>query len=217
MTAGIDVRQRAEPVARGAVRPDHLELKQLDDAQVVAAYLAGRGRAFDELVDRYQKRLLNFVHRTIGDRERAEDLVQEVFIRVHRHLHRFDQTKKFSTWIYTIASNLSKNELRNRSRSPLVLFQTIKRNWDADHRPLQFEDKHYRPEDLFRRRYLRETVDWAVSQLPEHHRVVFVLRELEGKTYEEIAEITDCNLGTVKSRLNRARNRFAQIVGPLLD
>jgi RNA polymerase sigma-70 factor (ECF subfamily) len=192
-------------------------LKSWDDSKVVAAYLAGMLRAFDELVDRYQKRLLNFVYRTIGDRERAEDLVQEVFIRVHRHLHRFDQTKKFSTWIYTIASNLAKNELRNRSRSPLVLFQTIKKNWEADHRPLQFEDKHQRPDDLFRKRHLRDLVEWAVSQLPEHHRVVFVLRELEGKTYEEIAEITGCNLGTVKSRLNRARNRFAQVIGPQLD
>ena len=217
MTAGIDIRQRVSPAARGVEQPDRAELKQLGDSDVVAACLAGGTRAFDELVDRYQKRLLNFVYRTIGDRERAEDLVQEVFIRVHRHLHRFDQTKKFSTWIYTIASNLSKNELRNRSRSPLVLFQTIKKNWEADHRPLQFEDKNHKPDDLYRKRYLRELVEWAVAQLPEHHRVVFVLRELEGKTYEEIAEITDCNLGTVKSRLNRARNRFAQIIGPLLD
>jgi RNA polymerase sigma factor (sigma-70 family) len=74
-------------------------------------------------VDRYQGRLLNFVYRTTGDRERAEDLVQETFIRIYRHLHRFDQSKKFSTWAYTIASNLAKNELRNRSRNPLVLFQ----------------------------------------------------------------------------------------------
>lgn len=192
-------------------------LDSWDDSKVVAAYLAGATRAFDELVDRYQKRLLNFVYRTIGDRERAEDLVQEVFVRVHRHLHRFDQSKKFSTWIYTIASNLAKNELRNRGRSPLVLFQTIKKNWEADHRPLQFEDRHQRPDDLFRKRHLRELVDWAVRQLPEHHRVVFVLRELEGKTYEEIAEITGCNLGTVKSRLNRARNRFAQVIAPQLD
>jgi RNA polymerase sigma-70 factor (ECF subfamily) len=190
---------------------------QLDDASVVAAYLAGTQRAFDVLVERYQKRLLNFVYRTIGDRERAEDLVQEVFIRVHRHLHRFDQTKKFSTWIYTIASNLAKNELRNRSRSPLVLFQTIRKHWEADHRPLQFEDANHRPDDLYRRRHLRELVAESVAMLPEHHRVVFVLRELEGKTYEEIAEITSCNLGTVKSRLNRARNRFAQIIGPQLD
>jgi hypothetical protein len=78
------------------------------DSEVVAAYLAGDRRAFDMLVDRYQRRLLNFVYRTIGDRERGEDLVQEVFIRVHRHLHRFDQSKKFSTWIYTIASNLAR-------------------------------------------------------------------------------------------------------------
>ncbi|HEX9632172.1 MAG TPA: sigma-70 family RNA polymerase sigma factor [Gemmatimonadales bacterium] len=187
------------------------------DSEVVAAYLAGDRRAFDVLVDRYQRRLLNFVYRTIGDRERGEDLVQEVFIRVHRHLHRFDQSKKFSTWIYTIASNLAKNELRNRSRNPLVLFQAIRKDDDADQRPLQFEDKHSRPDDLFRKRHLRELVEWAVAQLPEHHRIVFVLRELEGKTYEEIAEITDCNLGTVKSRLNRARARFAQIMGPYVD
>jgi len=187
------------------------------DSEVVAAYLAGDRRAFDVLVDRYQRRLLNFVYRTIGDRERGEDLVQEVFIRVHRHLHRFDQSKKFSTWIYTIASNLAKNELRNRSRNPLVLFQAIRKDDDPDQRPLQFEDRNTRPDDLFRKRHLRELVEWAVAQLPEHHRIVFVLRELEGKTYEEIAEITDCNLGTVKSRLNRARARFAQIMGPYVD
>jgi RNA polymerase sigma-70 factor (ECF subfamily) len=204
-----------EPVSVRAT--ERLALHSLDDAAVVQAHLNGDPQAFEELVERYQKRLLNFVYRTIGDRERGEDLVQEVFIRVHRHLHRFDQTKKFSTWIYTIASNLAKNELRNRSRNPLVLFQTIKKNWEADHRPLQFEDKHHRPDDLYRKRHLRELVDWTVAQLPEHHRVVFVLRELEGKTYEEIAEITDCNLGTVKSRLNRARNRFAQLIGPRLD
>ncbi len=192
-------------------------LKELDDSAVVAQFLAGEKRAFDELVERYQQRLLNFVYRTTGDRERAEDLVQETFIRVYRHLHRFDQTKKFSTWIYTIASNLAKNELRNRSRNPLVLFQAIKKNWDSDARPLEWEDNTYRPDDLYRKRHLRRMVESAVSELPEHHRRVFVLREMEGKTYEEISEITQCNLGTVKSRLNRARNNFAQIIAPLLD
>jgi RNA polymerase sigma-70 factor (ECF subfamily) len=213
MTNAVVEPQRAEAQPRTTFKL----LRQLDDASVVAAYLNGRPEAFQELVERYQKRLLNFVYRTIGDRERAEDLVQEVFIRVHRHLHRFDQSKKFSTWIYTIASNLAKNELRNRSRNPLVLFQAMKKNWEADHRPLQFEDPHHRPDDLYRKRHLRELVEWAVAQLPEHHREVFVLRELEGKSYEDIAEITSCNLGTVKSRLNRARNRFAQVVAPHLD
>jgi RNA polymerase sigma-70 factor (ECF subfamily) len=193
------------------------ELKALDDSGVVAAHLAGNRRAFGELVERYQNRLLNFIYRTTGDRERAEDLVQETFIRVYRHLHRFDQTKKFSTWIYTISSNLAKNELRNRSRNPLVLFQTLMKNRQADERPLEWEDNTYRPDDLFRKRHLKSQVDAAVDQLPEHHRTVFILREMEGKTYEEIAEITSTNLGTVKSRLNRARNNFAQLIAPVLD
>jgi RNA polymerase sigma-70 factor (ECF subfamily) len=192
-------------------------LDELDDSGLVAAYLSGDKRAFTELADRYHGRLINFVYRTTGDRERAEDLVQETFIRVYRHLHRFDQSKKFSTWVYTIASNLAKNELRNRSRNPLVLFQTIRASWDADQRPLEWEDNTYRPDDLFRKRHLRQMVESAVAKLPDHHRTVFILREMEGKTYEEIAEITDCNLGTVKSRLNRARNSFAQLIEPMLQ
>jgi RNA polymerase sigma-70 factor (ECF subfamily) len=210
-----DVALKQKTSMPGSAVREHL--RGLEDGDVVAAFLGGEERAFQELVTRYQTRLLNFVYRTIGDREKAEDLVQEVFIRVYRHIGRFDRSKKFSTWIYTIASNLAKNELRNRSRNPLVLFQTIKKNWEADHRPLEWEDTQYKPDDLFRKRHLREKVEEAVAQLPEHHRIVFVLRELEGKTYEEIAEITGCNLGTVKSRLNRARNNFAQIVAPMVD
>ena len=210
-----DVARKKVGIQQGAgVRE---QLRALDDSAVVTAFLDGEERAFQELVDRYQTRLLNFIYRTIGDREKAEDLVQEVFIRVYRHLHRFDRSKKFSTWIYTIASNLAKNELRNRSRNPLVLFQTLLKNRQEDQRPLEWEDNTYRPDDLFRKRALKAQVDAAVDQLPEHHRTVFILREMEGKTYEEIAEITDTNLGTVKSRLNRARNSFARIIQPVLD
>jgi len=210
-----DTALRPVVAAPGSTIREHL--RGLDDSAVVSAFLEGESRAFDELVNRYQNRLLNFVYRTTGDRERAEDLVQEVFVRVYRHIHRFDRSRKFSTWIYTIASNLAKNELRNRSRNPLVLFQTIRRNWEDDDRPLQFEDPGTRPDDLYRKRHLREVVEDAVEKLPPHHRNVFVLRELEGKSYEEIAEITSCNLGTVKSRLNRARNAFASLVAPSLD
>lgn len=211
--AKVRLRKPETPVERIS----RSDLRDYDDAALVAAYLDGTRLAFQELAERYHTRLLNFIYRTIGDRDRAEDLVQETFVRVYRHLHRFDPTKKFSTWIYTIASNLAKNELRNRSRSPMVLFQAIKKNWEADHRPLQWEDSTFSPDDLYRKRHLREQVEKAVAELPEHHRVVFVLRELEGKTYEEISEITGVTLGTVKSRLNRARNRFAQIVRPMLE
>jgi RNA polymerase sigma-70 factor, ECF subfamily len=207
----------SNPADGGDAARQRTKRQELTDSEVVQAFLDGDERAFGELVRRYDNRLVNFVYRTLGDRERAQDLVQETFVRVYRHLERFDQSKKFSTWIYTIASNLAKNELRNRSRNPLVLFQTIKQHWDADHRPLEWEDSQYKPDDLYRKRFLKEKVDEAVAQLPEHHRIVFVLRELEGKTYEEIADITGVNLGTVKSRLNRARNNFAQIIAPLVD
>jgi RNA polymerase sigma-70 factor (ECF subfamily) len=192
------------------------DLRVLEDTALVNAYLAGETRSFDALVERYQARLLNFVYRIVGDRERAEDLVQEVFVRVYRHLGRFDRSKKFSTWIYTIASNLAKNELRNRSRNPLVLFTSMTNGWEDEERPLEFEDPTSRPDDLFRKRHVKELVDSSVAQLPSHHREVFVLREIEGRSYEEIAEITHCNLGTVKSRLNRARNSFAEIIEPSL-
>jgi RNA polymerase sigma-70 factor (ECF subfamily) len=208
---------RALRIQEPRVRTRSQELAELGDPELAAATLAGEARAFTVLADRYHGRLLNFVHRMIGDRDRAEDLVQETFVRVHKHLHRYDQNRKFSTWAYTIAGNLAKNELRNRSRNPMVLFQTLKKNWDEDHRPLEWEDPRYRPDDLFRKRDLRSRVEAVVARLPEHHRAVFVLRELEGKSYEEIAEITGVNLGTVKSRLNRARNAFAQMIAPLID
>ncbi len=193
------------------------ELRESSDSDLVGAALDGQSRAFEEITRRYQHRLINFVNRSIGDFERAEDIVQETFLRVYRHLARFDRSKKFSTWIYTIAGNLAKNELRNRSRNPVFLFQSLVSKWKEEDRPLEWEDPRNRPDDLYRKRFLVRRVEDAVAQLSPDHRVVFVLREFEGKSYEEIAGIVGCNLGTVKSRLNRARNNFARIVAPMVD
>ena len=189
-------------------------LQTLEDGDVVKAFRRGEERAFQELVSRYQARLLNFIYRTIGDRDKAEDLVQETFIRVYRHIGRFNCSKKFSTWIYTIASNLAKNELRNRARNRVCFSHPNKKDWQEDDRVLRFEDPSTRPDDLYRKRHLKELVEKAVAQLPPHHREVFILRELQGKAYEEICEITSVKLGTVKSRLNRARTTFAEIIEP---
>lgn len=202
---------RRSPAAQPVAGP------QLEMNALIEAHLAGDPKAFPQIVARYQVRLLNFVYRMIGDRERAEDLVQEAFLRVYRHLERFDRSRKFSTWVYTIASNLAKNELRNRSRSPLVTFEQARPRDDDEPRTLDFEDSASRPDDLYERRQLRALVDQTVARLSSHHREVFVLRELEGKSYEEIAEIMHCNLGTVKSRLNRARQSFAELIAPHLD
>jgi len=188
----------------------------LNEQELISGLKRGEEAAFRRLVEVHGDALYRLVLDILQDPSDAEDALQEVFIRVYRHLGRFDRSKKFSTWIYTIASNLAKNELRNRSRSPLVLFQAIKAKFEDEDRPLQFEDEGNRPDDLYRKRLLREQVEAAVQQLPAHHREVFVLRELEGNSYEEIAEITGVQLGTVKSRLNRARAAFAEIIEPLL-
>src|SRR3979490_769006 len=103
------VRKQMVAVEGATVRE---RLQAMDDSAVVTAFLGGEERAFSELVTRYQTRLLNFVYPPIGDREKAEDLVQEVFIRVYRHLHRFDRSKKISTWAITIACNLGTNASR---------------------------------------------------------------------------------------------------------
>lgn len=201
------------PVVRPAVPPT----TQVEINALIEAHLGGDPHAFAQIVSRYQLRLLNFVYRMIGDRDRAEDLVQEAFLRVHRHLDRFDRSRKFSTWIYTIASNLAKNELRNRSRSPMLTFDQARPRHEPEDPAIEFEDTTTRPDDLAERRDLKSLVDQTVAQLSSNHREVFVLRELEGKSYEEIAEIMHCNLGTVKSRLNRARQSFAELIGPHLD
>ncbi len=200
------------PDLAGDPAPDPLDVGALVDA-----HLAGDPRAFTEIVRRYQPRLIGFVTRIIRDRERAEDLVQEAFIRAYRHLHRFDRSRKFSTWVYTIASNLARNELRNRRRSPLVYFQTLSVNQDDDARPLEFADHSTRPDRLYHNRHLRQAVDATVARLSPAHREVFVMRELEGRSYEEIAARTRAQLGTVKSRLNRARAQFAELIEPLID
>lgn len=189
------------------------ETARTSDCQVVQRYLAGDERAFDELVRRYQGRLLRFVNRMIGDLERSEDLVQEAFVRVFQHVHRFDQSKKFSTWVYAIARNLARSELRKRQNRREVLCQTFAEDDD----PTEWADPHPGPDELDRKRRLRETVEDAVARLPERYRTIFVLREMEGRSYEEIAEIADCPVGTVKSTLNRARQHFAQVVAPMID
>ena len=188
-----------------------------ENGALIGDYLEGDSRAYDQLFGRYATRLVNFVNRIIGDRERAEDLVQEAFLRVHRHLPRFDRSKQFSTWIYTIASNLAKNEIRNRRRSPLLPNQLVEYGGEEGGMAYQFEDSRTRPDEMYRQRYLNEVVDRCVALLSDQHREVFVLRELEGRSYEEIARLTGANLGTVKSRLNRARQSFAGVIEPYLD
>jgi RNA polymerase sigma-70 factor (ECF subfamily) len=191
--------------------------KDLDDAALITAYLAGCDPAFTELYDRYAGRIIGYITRLTGDREYAEDLTQETFVRIYRNLDRFDRTRKFTTWAFTIAGHLAINELRDRSRrsflsTPLSAITAA----DGEHCDISFADPKSSTEKLATDRHLHELVNQTILLLQEGQRQVFVLREIEGKSYQEMADICGCNLGTIKSRLNRARNAFAAYIAPLL-
>jgi RNA polymerase sigma-70 factor, ECF subfamily len=192
-----------------------VDLSEIADEVLVSQFRDGRERAFNELMRRYNGRIINYIYRIVGDRDRAEDLLQDTFVRVYRNIDRFDTERKFSTWLYTIATNLAKNELRNKSRSPLLYFQNFFFR-KADQTMFEAVDGKVGPDDLVYHGELEKIVGIAIEKLPDRHKLVFTLREREGKSYEEIADILECNIGTVKSRLNRARAKFAQIVEPML-
>jgi RNA polymerase sigma-70 factor, ECF subfamily len=186
-------------------------LRDLTDEQLFLRYQAGDEDAFRTIVERYEPSIKGFLHKRLKDEERVQDLTQDTFLRVHRARERYDANRKFSTWIYTIASNLLKNEYRNRSRRRETTFTDLRREsavGTGAPRPVEFQSDQPDPERLAYQGELRAAIDTAIEQLDEHHRVPFVMREVEDCTYEEIAEAIGVPVGTVKSRLFRARNAF---------
>lgn len=192
---------------------------RLTDEDLIAAVGQGDNRAFEEIVRRYKNRLINFIFQIVGDREAAEDLTQEAFVRVYRHAHRFREGATFSTWVYTIASNLAKNELRNRARRPYFSWgQGNKKDDDDDFDPLMLiGDETQRPDIVNENRELRDVLLKAVASLNQKYKTIFTLRDLQGLSYEEIAEILEIPMGTVKSRVNRARLALKEAMQPYFD
>lgn len=189
-------------------------LAELSDEQLFARYQRGDEDAFRVIVQRYEPSIKGFLHKRLKDEERVQDLTQDTFLRVHRARERYDASRKFSTWIYTIASNLLKNEYRNRSRRRETNFSDLRKDGGpqpAAARPIEFESAGPDPERTTYRSELREAIHSAIEKMDEHHRIPFVMREVEDRTYEEISAAIGVPVGTVKSRLFRARNAFQQL------
>ena len=168
------------------------------------------------LVRRYRIPLYNFVFRFVGDRETAEDIVQETFLRTLRHKHQFPAIEQVSTWLYTIAGNLAKTELRRRKRWHWV---PIRPSDDEESRTSFYEpvDRELLPGEDTDTKTVRRTVVDAIDTLPEEFREAVLLRDLNGLSYDEIAKIIDCPVGTVKSRVNRGRLRLHRGLLPLAE
>ncbi len=157
---------------------------------------AGDAPAFEELVMTYQHRVFGVALRMLGNRAEAEDVAQEAFVRAHRALGAFRGDAKLSTWLYAITSRLCLNRLASGERRMAR---------QGEHALLRLSDAGPRPDAALERRELETALGRAIAELPEDRRIVVVLRDLEGLSYEEIAQVLELELGTVRSRLHRAR------------
>jgi RNA polymerase sigma-70 factor (ECF subfamily) len=197
---------------------ERVVLKDLSDEQLMLRVQGGHSASFDELVGRYKDRLFNYLFRLVGNRDDAEEIAQEAFVKAYIHAEKYKTIAKFSTWLYTIATNLVRNKMRSRGRAPKIYSLWNKSSADADEEKLiDIIDPGRTPDEKVNDSELSEIINEAIKRIPMKYRDSFVLREINQLSYQEIAAVTGLKLGTVRSRINRARNCFRQILEPLIE
>ena len=171
------------------------------DEELIAQFQRGNENAYIELVNRYRDKLINFVFGFLGDAELAEDVVQDTMLKLYEKKHYYREIAKFSTWLYTIARNQANSEFRKRKRMKIsYLSQMTKQEQD-------YEIKDLGPDlnKKLQNQFLEKRIRNAIQKLPEHFKSVIILRDIQELSYDTISEIVGVPLGTVKSRINRAR------------
>ena len=186
------------------------------DRQLVARAQRGDKQAFGLLVEKYQRKLARLLSRLIRDPAEVEDVTQEAFIRAYRALPAFRGDSAFYTWLYRIGVNTAKNWLMASGRRAPTSTEVDAGEAEAFDEGEQLRDINT-PDSVLMSKEIGATVNAAIEQLPEELRAAIQLRELEGMSYEEIAKIMDCPIGTVRSRIFRAREAIAERLRPLLD
>ena len=195
------------------------EAKAIDsDAPLVARAVAGDHKAFELLVIKYQRRIQRLIGRMVRDVDLVEDIAQETFIRAYRALAQFRGDAQFYTWLYRIAVNTAKKSLMDLKRNPTVSENFFKSDDDDETSPLENElTSSETPDAVLASKEIAQIINAALEALPEELRQAITLREIEGLSYEEISEAMNCPIGTVRSRIFRAREAISQKVKPLLE
>jgi RNA polymerase sigma-70 factor (ECF subfamily) len=190
--------------------PPPLDLTNLPDADVVALAQQGRERAFRELVRRYERPVFSLVFRMVRDREAAEDLAQDSFVKVLNHIDRYRPEFKFSSWIFKIANNVAIDFLRKRQLDTVSMDGSPHAGSAAEVEASSFElaDRQETALDELEARELGTAIERAIARLRPEYRSCIMLRHIEGRSYEEIAATLDLPLGTVKTYIHRARNEL---------
>jgi RNA polymerase sigma-70 factor (ECF subfamily) len=187
--------------------------KSLDELLVERAK-QGDAEAFERLIQQYEKKVYNFAYRYVGNPEDAADIAQEALVRAYTSLSNFRGNSSFQTWLLRITYNACLDELRKRSRTRLVSIDESVEGDDGE-MSRQFADSADGPEALVERDELQRTVHETIKELDDEHRTMILMRDLQGYSYNQIADVLGLNLGTVKSRINRARQALKEKFGSL--
>ena len=190
---------------KGAKHKRNLETA---DEKLIQDFLKGKNKAFDKLVLKYQDVIFNLCYRMLGDYDEANDCAQETFIKVYKNLKKFEQKSAFSTWVYRIAVNTCKNVLSSSSYKRKMKMIQIDKPLNEKGKKLEISDRSFNPDKIFEKNEKQRKIQEAINKLPPKQKVLVILREIEGKPYEEISNITGMKLGTVKSKLSRARTNL---------
>lgn len=191
---------------------EKVDLKSMTDEELILSFQNDNMQAYNILVQRYKDQLFNYIYRFLNDSQVSEDMLQETFLRLYKNKHYYKEVAKFSTWIYTIAGNLAKTELRRKKRRNIFSIN----NYTHDDRDFEIEDDNMTPDREVESDNLTKHIHDAMEKLPEVFKEVLLLRDVQGLEYDEIAEITDTPLGTVKSRINRGRAKLASMLKYLM-
>jgi RNA polymerase sigma-70 factor, ECF subfamily len=196
-----------------------LDFSESTDLEIVELCQIGKKEAFQELVKRYQKNVFALLYQLAPEWGDLNDLSQEVFIRVYRGVHNLRNPKIFKSWLNQIVLNLFYDELRKRPRrvKTVSMDQTYEDDSGENEFIREVRDLKQKPDEVISSNETKNAIKKAMAQLPEQFRTAIVLRELQGLQYEEIAELLGCALGTVKSRIWRARERLQVLLEPFLQ
>tara|TARA_B100000131_G_scaffold62163_1_gene58251 strand:+ start:116 stop:700 length:585 start_codon:yes stop_codon:yes gene_type:complete len=181
---------------------------ELTDEELIKKFQLGDVGAYNKIVYRYKDRLLNFIYRYLNDIDRSEDLVQDTLIKLYTHKDSYKEIAKFSTWLYTIASNLARTELRKIKRRRTFSVTELSR----EDREFIISSPDLEPDDENLSKNFQESVQWALSELPDNFRTVVILRDIQELSYEDISKIVNVPLGTIKSRINRGRMKLQELL-----